>query len=1054
MSSTVSLEDDSAQTAHDDVARLLIPLQKQIETAAVAWTERARRESIAPLIATLRDAVAAHERIVSELDDDAPEGIPAYRDVLRSEVVEPYFNHLTEARAGGTLLEAHAWLLDALSSMATDLPEVVERPEPEGLYEPQVSDGWVRRVRKLRVRIGRQLQYSTFAVMNLLRRVAGRQPHEPYGDVQHVPMARLGAFHVRVRLPAELQTDHEAVCKAVGRAIAAGGRALTEHVHAVLEAESKMYDAIADQDGQCGDKAVSAVLALAERFHLQLSEAADKLEAFDGLGMMGDKTGELTARLHRDAHEAGSFMMDERDVERSAAVRRRVQDRDAQWAAWYGRGHARIRMLMHLLEFRERTLDLAGKLIDDVLEAGPYPARDGLSRAERQLVILSQRAEKAFAKRVSADDVDGRLQEAIEVVERDALSVLQDGRLVDGARHACDDVAVALASAVQELPEHIEINALEDDVEPDRQSRRVNLREHAARAYDALAIERLRRTTGLVADAISTARVEAESVPGVLRFNLGTAVDDLREKSDVQEAARELVVDGLSRSADVLGSGAATVDGVVEPIRREVRAVFEDGFSSLHQRVRVEERVREQMLDLRTGAEAGARRAVAQATERAHRAAVVVRKAYRAGRQRARQWVQLGQAAAGLAAVTEEERLETVEALAETDRLLDGFPLVYRRLFTFDPVRDPSLLEGRAQELRVVRRHVGRWQSGLTDALVLTGFHGSGQTSFLNVVRQTLFEDADVRVLDLRHRMRTEAELVEALADVLRIEAELTRTLDALADCLFARERSSPMPVCMIEHLEHLYLRQVGGSKLLEALFLFVSRTDSHVLWIATVSDYGWQLIRKAEPAASSLVVVHRLAPITRLGLESIIMTRHRRSGLPLHFELPAADANPLFARRYRRARTEPERQEILRTEYFDRLHRASGQNVMLALFYWLRSVNMDQEEGVLRVTAVEPLRFGFLQAFDLEQAFSLKALLEHASLTVEEHSEAFQVPVTRSIQIFEAFGNLLLIEPMGDGPGRTRFSFATVEEGVRYRIRPLLIHPIIQYLRGKNILH
>lgn len=134
----------------------------------------------------------------------------------------------------------------------------------------------------------------------------------------------------------------------------------------------------------------------------------------------------------------------------------------------------------------------------------------------------------------------------------------------------------------------------------------------------------------------------------------------------------------------------------------------------------------------------------------------------------------------------------------------------------------------------------------------------------------------------------------------------------------------------------------------------------------------------------------------------------------------------------------------------------------MLGLLYWLRSCEMDEEAQALRVRPVEPLRFGFLESLSLDQAFTLKSLLEHASLTVEEHAEVFLVPVARSTGIFQMLAKLLLIEPLqvpsearrGEQSGSSRFAFAAVESGIRYRIRPLLIQPIIQYLRGRNILH
>ncbi|MGI9174092.1 MAG: hypothetical protein ACR2GR_02075 [Rhodothermales bacterium] len=151
---------------------------------------------------------------------------------------------------------------------------------------------------------------------------------------------------------------------------------------------------------------------------------------------------------------------------------------------------------------------------------------------------------------------------------------------------------------------------------------------------------------------------------------------------------------------------------------------------------------------------------------------------------------------------------------------------------------------------------------------------------------------------------------------------------------------------------------------------------------------------------------------------------------------------------RLRAAKTPEARQAVLQSDYFDRLYRLTGQNVMLALFYWLRSSDFG-EDGVLQVHPVQPLSFAFLSHFDLSRAFTLKALLHHNTLTLDEHNRIFRMEDEESIFILESLLNLRMIELV---PGGAQADQDRIHPGARYRLNPLLLHPVTEYLRTQHI--
>jgi hypothetical protein len=255
----------------------------------------------------------------------------------------------------------------------------------------------------------------------------------------------------------------------------------------------------------------------------------------------------------------------------------------------------------------------------------------------------------------------------------------------------------------------------------------------------------------------------------------------------------------------------------------------------------------------------------------------------------------------------------------------------------------------------------------------------------------------------------------------------------------------------MIENLEHLFMRTARGNGLIGVLLGFMSRTDSRVCWIGTLAEQAWSYVEKVEAMRARLVRRHSLTALTTADLEAVISNRHARSGLNLDFQVPAS-TSPMLRRRLAKAPDNQERQRILRTEYFDQLARFAGQNLLLAIFYWLRSIEPDAESSSMRVRPVQPLSFGYMADLSLSQSFTLKAFLEHATLTLDEHDRIFETSREESRYLFESLGNLLLLESADVRERISEFTFTTVDADRRYRLRPLVVHPVLTHLLSKNL--
>jgi hypothetical protein len=248
-------------------------------------------------------------------------------------------------------------------------------------------------------------------------------------------------------------------------------------------------------------------------------------------------------------------------------------------------------------------------------------------------------------------------------------------------------------------------------------------------------------------------------------------------------------------------------------------------------------------------------------------------------------------------------------------------------------------------------------------------------------------------------------------------------------------------------------LQTAGGTEDIEQVFISLSRTDTRVYWVATMGNLSWHFLEKTASSASGFATVNKLAPFDRAALEALILSRHRRSGLPLRFAEPATSS--LMPARLRRSKTPEERQAVLRQHYFDQLFRYSGQNIMLALFYWLRSADFESEQGMLTVRPLRPLNFSVLNTFDLTRIFTLRAFLLHHSLTLREHQSIFRMSTDESTLILESLLNMRIIEPyQPTGRMVDNLDYAPISLDDRYHIRSLIVHPLTEYLRGLHIIY
>ena len=107
-----------------------------------------------------------------------------------------------------------------------------------------------------------------------------------------------------------------------------------------------------------------------------------------------------------------------------------------------------------------------------------------------------------------------------------------------------------------------------------------------------------------------------------------------------------------------------------------------------------------------------------------------------------------------------------------------------------------------------------------------------------------------------------------------------------------------------------------------------------------------------------------------------------------------------------------------------------------IALLFWLSSiVEMDKNKAV--VTPTFDKDYSFLYNLLEDEVFTLRVILQHEALTVEQHAEIYRQDTRKSASLL----------------GRMHNAGILVKSNGLYQIHPFLYKLIINVLKSKNLL-
>ena len=822
-------------------------------------------------------------------------------------------------------------------------------------------------------------------------------------------------------------------------------RAWHEWVSVVLAPSS---DDAAEQESAGPDGSTAAHLAAGAALQTALDSLAEQVGSVSASA--AEEMRERPGTVGAAAAAVGKLVAE-------ALARRSPDQRDAElaerWDDWAGEAAARLALYREFLGLRSDIDALRSRLVRDwrasasgveaVLDAFAAELAAGRERAR----LLGGRAGSEAGATSLLEALEAERQRTTQAVRRAANALPTPADLLAELTGNAEETIASLPAAADALSEALTVHDVPGSGDrlrsPGRDSRTVQLREAARQAFDTLRIERIRAAPAAIEEAMQRIGADVAQLCEVVAYGYQAAIAELSEGRDTDSGEQVgPVTAALSRAEDRAGEARHALREAMDRTEARMNQEVAAGFQQLVGRV-LADRLRAGYLEARSYL---ATEVTEDLDRWRGRAADVGRRAsggLRAVRTR------LQPLAAVLGMATRAPTDAAGRTLAMADEVVRSLPVVYRRLFAFEPLTDPRLLAGRNEALTDLSAMWERREHGDCRSLLVVAAPGCGTTSFLNIAAAGLSDAAsaahspEVRGA-FRQRIRDEDALVAQLAGWLGVTG--AEDLDGLAEVVLGASSRAVPGVVILEGLEHLHMRVQGGARLLERFLTFMSRTESRVFWVVGVSSSAWQLIERRSPPFVSDMERMILGELSPGDLREAVLARHRLSGLPLRFAEPQRGQDAL-RRRARQLRGTSRQQQIVEAQYFQRLHRASLGSVRMAMFHWLRSADFDAIEGSLLVKPLENLN-AFMDVLDLPQSFALKSILDHGTLTVSEYCEVARALETDNFHLFRSLVDLHVIEAAGGGAARSSAASA------RYRIRALMTGPVAAHLRSLNILH
>jgi hypothetical protein len=381
----------------------------------------------------------------------------------------------------------------------------------------------------------------------------------------------------------------------------------------------------------------------------------------------------------------------------------------------------------------------------------------------------------------------------------------------------------------------------------------------------------------------------------------------------------------------------------------------------------------------------------------------------------------------GIGNEKEPASFELSKLLVESQLALDNLPPASRKIFEIRAIEDEPYFVNRERELELLGKMYEDWEKDRFVTCAIIGEKGSGITSLLNAF---LDQVSDVPIL--RHELHEKIYTAEQYYDFINSMLK-TKGINSNSKLIDKINRSKDSQIIVIENLQHMFLKKIGGFTGIKMLFELISHTSDKVLWIGTFTPISWSYLDKTVYISNYFSVEIQVENFLEETIQKMMMKRNEYGGYQITF-MPTEDTqkSKLFEKL-----DETEKQNYLHNQFFQTLTEQSNGNITLAQFYWLRAVQEVDGKQII-MEPIDRLDDSFIEHLPQDALFTLQALLVHDGLTLEDFALAMYEPesVCRN-KLVPMLEKGLLIRP-----------------NQKYNVNPGIYKHVHADLSSKNFIH
>ena len=374
---------------------------------------------------------------------------------------------------------------------------------------------------------------------------------------------------------------------------------------------------------------------------------------------------------------------------------------------------------------------------------------------------------------------------------------------------------------------------------------------------------------------------------------------------------------------------------------------------------------------------------------------------------------------------------EASDFLADTNRALEKLPYIYRRLFNVEPLKDERLFAVREAEYSELMKAYKNWLRNKFAPVIFVGEKGSGITTIFNIALKSV-QNKEIFRTSLNRIIYKPDDFLDFLSTFLK--AGKFKSKDDVINYLNSSEQKR---IIILENIQHLYLRTVGGFESLKLLFSVISATNKKVFWVTSTTIYSWDYLKKTISISEYFAYLIKLRQMSNQQIIELIDKRHRISGFDLQFEMSEEMKQNKSLSKSLNNKSQQEISEILKKAFYNKLTKFAGSNISLALLYWMRAAK-DFKGSTLIMNPDLEIDVSFLANIREEKLFILHSLILHDGIDID------------NLSITTGYDNesckLIVMQLIDDGILQVKDE--------NYVVNPLVYRQLTTILKHKNILH